>query len=162
MNSALKIMWFLRPLELALQNEQLRTRPQIRKTVNGEILVRCRELLLPQQVESEATSGERWQAVILKPFVSLKTGGLQQDALESHLSDFVSLSQQFLWLHSRFCGKLGQTKDIIAILIKECKMVAQLHLLQHHLKTNRSHLFLSFGYSTYDVWCHQGCISFAA
>lgn len=106
------------------------------------------EMLLPKQVENETTSGERWQAVMLKPFVSLKTGVLQQAALESHLSDSESPSLQFL----RLQGKLGQTKEIIAILVKECKIVAQLPVLQHHLKTSCSDLLLPFRCILY-IWC---------
>lgn len=50
------------------------------------------EMLLPKQVENEATSGERWQAVMLKPFVSLKTGVLQQAALESPIRFCISFA----------------------------------------------------------------------
>lgn len=78
--------------------------------VYGWISPKSRDFLLPEHVATGASSGQRRQAAMLKPFMCLRTGGLQKAALQPSLSHFLLPYLQFL----RLQGTVGQTKEILA------------------------------------------------
>lgn len=109
------------------------------------ISLKSRDLLLPEHIAAGASSGQRRQAAVLKPFTHLRTGGLQKAALQPSLSHFLPSYLQFLWLQ----GKPGQTKEILATWVNS---PATSVMITPPVKISRSDLLLSCECILY-IWC---------